>query len=77
MTPEEVEQTRQALQETKVPIKSKVGKLKERTPATMRCMRCGNQWDVTYDPAADEERMCAACRSNSVRVLVGEGQPSG
>jgi hypothetical protein len=33
-------------------------------------MRCGNQWDVTYDPAADEERMCAACRSNSVRVVV-------
>ncbi|MDH4137053.1 MAG: hydrogenase iron-sulfur subunit, partial [Anaerolineae bacterium] len=70
VTPEEVEQTRQTLQETKVPVKSKVQKLKEPTPATMRCMRCGNQWDVTYDPAADEERMCAACRSNSVRVLV-------
>jgi coenzyme F420-reducing hydrogenase delta subunit len=70
VTLEEIEGAREALWETKVPIKSKVGRLKEPTPATMRCMRCGNQWDVTYDPAADEERMCAACRSNSVRVLV-------
>jgi heterodisulfide reductase subunit A len=68
--PEEVEQTREVLREIKVPIKSKVERLKEPTPATMRCMRCGNQWDVTYDPAADEERMCTACRSNSVRVVV-------
>jgi hypothetical protein len=58
------------LREAKVPTSSKVGKLKGPTPVTMRCMRCGNQWDVTYDPAAGEERMCAACRSNSVRVLV-------
>jgi len=70
VTPEEIEQAREALREAKVPVKSKVGKLKEPTPATMRCMRCGNQWDVTYDPAVDEERMCAACRSNSVRVVV-------
>jgi heterodisulfide reductase subunit A len=70
VTPEEVEQTREVLREIKVPIKSKVERLKEPTPATMRCMRCGSQWDVTYDPAADEERMCTACRSNSVRVVV-------
>jgi len=72
VTFEEVEQTRQALREAKVPVSSKVGKLKEPTPATMRCMRCGSQWSVTYDPAADVERMCAACRSNSVRVVVEE-----
>jgi heterodisulfide reductase subunit A len=70
VTPEEIEQTREVLRETKVSVKSKVGKLKEPTPVTMRCMRCGNQWDVTYDPTADEERMCAACRSNSVRAVV-------
>jgi heterodisulfide reductase subunit A len=70
VTLKEIEGAREALREAKVPTSSKVGKLKGPTPVTMRCMRCGNQWDVTYDPAAGEERMCAACRSNSVRVLV-------
>jgi len=41
------------------------------TAATMVCVRCGNKWAVTYDPAVDEERMCSKCRSNSVRVLIG------
>ena len=26
--------------------------------------------NVTFDPAADEERMCTKCRSNGVRVVV-------
>jgi DNA-directed RNA polymerase subunit RPC12/RpoP len=41
----------------------------------MVCYRCGNEWEVTFDLAADEERMCQACRSNSVRmVLDGDGE---
>jgi DNA-directed RNA polymerase subunit RPC12/RpoP len=36
----------------------------------MRCMRCGHTWDGSYDPEADEERMCPACRSSSVRIEV-------
>ena len=70
VTPEEIEQTREALKEAKTPIRSALDRLKEPTAATMVCMRCGNKWDVTFDPAADEERMCPKCRSNSVQVLL-------
>ena len=70
VTPEEVERTREALKGKKVPTSSKVWRLKEPAEATMRCMRCGNEWPVLFDPAADEERMCSACRSNSVRVIL-------
>jgi len=66
----EIKETVKALQEAKVPRKSKVERLKEPTPATMRCMRCGNEWSITFDPGADSERMCAACRSNSVRIIL-------
>jgi len=71
VTAEEIEQTREALQEAKTPIRSALDRLKEPAAATMICMRCGNKWAVTFDPAADEERMCPQCRSNSVRVLIG------
>jgi len=71
VTAEEIEQTREALKEAKTPIRSALDRLKEPTGATMVCMRCGNKWDVTFDPAADEERLCPRCRSNSVRVLLG------
>jgi len=71
VTAEEMQQTREALKEAKTPIRGSLDRLKEPTAATMLCMRCGNKWDVTFDPAADEERMCSKCRSNSVRVLVG------
>ena len=70
VTAEEVEQTKEALKEKKAPRSSKVGRLKEPTPVHMHCLRCGNKWDAAYDPTADEERMCSACRSNSVRVLL-------
>jgi len=72
VTAEEVEATRVALAELKVPTASKVWRLKEPAQATMHCMRCGNEWPALFDPAADQERMCLACRSNSVRVLLGE-----
>jgi heterodisulfide reductase subunit A len=71
VTAEEIEQTREALKEAKPPIRGSLDRLKKPTAATMLCMRCGNKWEVTFDPAADEERLCPKCRSNSVRVLVG------
>ena len=71
VTAEEMQQTREALKEAKTPIRGALDRLKKPAAATMICMRCGNEWPVTYDPAVDEERMCSRCRSNSVRVLVG------
>jgi heterodisulfide reductase subunit A len=72
VTAEEVEKTIAALQGQKVPLTSKVGRLKEPTQTQMRCMRCGHTWDVLFDLAADQERMCPACRNNGVRVVVKE-----
>ncbi len=70
VTAGEVERTREALKGEKPPTSSKVWRLKEPTEATMRCMRCGHEWTVSFDPTADQERMCTACRSNSVRVVL-------
>ena len=71
VTAEEVEETREALKDKKTPVTSKVWKLKEPTPATMRCYRCGHEWETEFDLLAGEERMCPVCRSNSVRVVLG------
>ncbi len=74
VTPEEVEETKEVLKEQKVPTRTKVWRLKEPTPAKMVCYRCGNEWDVVFDLSADTERMCPACRSNSIRVMLnGKG----
>ncbi len=70
VTAQEIAKTKATLVGVKVPTRSKVARLKEPTPVTMHCMRCGHKWDTIYERAADEERMCPACRSNSVRVLV-------
>jgi len=70
VTVEEIEKTMEALKGAKVPRRSPLTRLKEPAPVTMRCMRCGNEWNVTFDPKVDAERMCAACRSNSVRVVL-------
>ncbi len=70
VTTDEVEATRQALQGQKTPKTSQVWRLKEPSAATMHCTQCGNEWAVQYDLAADQERMCPACRSNSVRVVL-------
>ncbi len=70
VTPEEAEQTREALAGAKVPVSSKVWRLKEPTPATLRCMRCGREWGATFDLARDEERICPACRNNGIRILL-------
>ncbi len=69
---EEINETIRSLQGRRVPASSRVWRLKEPTHATMHCMRCGNEWSVTFDLSADEERMCPSCRSNSVRVLLGD-----
>jgi coenzyme F420-reducing hydrogenase delta subunit len=71
VTVEEVESAKEALKGERVPRRSRVWRLKEPTPAAMVCYRCGNEWEITFDLAADEERMCQACRSNSVRVVLG------
>jgi DNA-directed RNA polymerase subunit RPC12/RpoP len=73
VTAEEVEKTIAALQGQKVPLTSKVGRLKEPTKAQMRCLRCGHTWDALFDLTVDQERMCPACRNNGVRVMVREG----
>jgi DNA-directed RNA polymerase subunit RPC12/RpoP len=73
VTEEELEQTKAALQGRKVPLTSKVWRLKEPTRAQMRCMRCGHTWDATFDLTVDQERMCPICRNNGVRVLLKEG----
>ncbi len=70
VTAQEIAKTKAALVGVKVPTSSKVVRLKEPTPVTMRCMQCSHQWAMTYDPAADEERICPACRSNSVRIML-------
>jgi len=65
VTVEEVARTREALAAQKVPY-PKVWKGEGRRPAALRCLRCANAWNQEYDLMADE-RMCPACRSNSVR----------
>jgi heterodisulfide reductase subunit A len=70
VTDKEIKATRQALKEAKTPVSSKLSRVKNATAATMRCMRCGHTWDGGYDPETDVERMCPACRSSSVRILV-------
>jgi DNA-directed RNA polymerase subunit RPC12/RpoP len=34
---------------------------------TFKCLRCGHEWEGSYD--RDAERTCPQCRSNSVRVI--------
>jgi hypothetical protein len=65
VTPEEIAQTREVLAEAKVP-NPKAWRQEGRVPADFRCLRCGNTWKQDYDPRRDE-RMCPACRSNSVK----------
>jgi hypothetical protein len=70
VTAEVVAETREALKDQKVPTSTKVWRLNKPATATMRCYRCGNEWDVMFDLAAAGERMCPACRSDSVWVVL-------
>ena len=38
----------------------------------VHCTACGNEWEITFDLREDKERMCPACRSNSVRVVLSQ-----
>jgi heterodisulfide reductase subunit A len=66
VTPDEVEKTRAALTEARVPSPrnprpSDIGQLAE-----FACLRCSNRWPGLFQL---EERTCPECRSNSVRWL--------
>jgi heterodisulfide reductase subunit A len=67
--PAELENTRAALVEAKVPSPRKPRASEEGQAAAFKCMRCGHEWGAIYK--VDTERICPACRSNSVRWLKG------
>jgi heterodisulfide reductase subunit A2 len=73
VTAEEIAQTRIALKDKKPPVNSAVSQLKQPTAVQLRCQRCSNTWPSVFDPAADQERQCPACRGNSVSVVVKSG----
>ncbi len=66
VTPEEVEQTRMALAQAKVPSPRNPRPADEGQQAEFSCQRCGQRWSATFQIV---ERTCPACRSNSVRWL--------
>jgi heterodisulfide reductase subunit A len=66
VSPEEVEQTRAALAQAKVPSPRNPRPADEGQQAEFSCQRCGQRWSATFQIV---ERTCPACRSNSVRWL--------
>jgi len=64
---EELEQTRSALVEAKVPSPRNPRSSDEGQEAIYVCMRCGHEWHTLYK--VDTERICPQCRSNSIRWL--------
>ena len=67
VTLEEIEQTRTALLEAKVPNPRNPRATDENQPADFICMRCGHQWLGIYN--SNMERTCPQCRSNSIHWL--------
>jgi heterodisulfide reductase subunit A len=67
VTPEEIEQTRVALTEKRVPSPRNPRPKDENQISDFVCMRCGNNWEGIY--RSDHERTCPQCRSNSVRWM--------
>jgi heterodisulfide reductase subunit A len=67
VTQDEIEQTRQVLQEAKVPSPRNPRNSEENQTSQFACMRCGHQWTGPYN--TNIERMCPQCRSNSIRWL--------
>ncbi len=67
VTPEEVERTRAALREARVPNPRNPRESDENQEARFACLRCGQQWTGRF--SANLERTCPNCRSNSVRWL--------
>ncbi len=74
---DEIQAASEVLKGQRVPRRSEVWRLKGPTAAQMICYRCGHQWEGVFDPTADRERMCPACRSNSVRVVPDGQEQSG
>ncbi len=67
VTPEEVERTRAALREARVPNPRNPRESDENQEARFACLRCGQQWTGRF--SVNLERTCPNCRSNSVRWL--------
>jgi heterodisulfide reductase subunit A len=67
VTPEELEQTRAALAQARVPSPRNPRPRDEEQDAEFACMRCGHRWTGYF--SANLERTCPQCRSNSVRWL--------
>jgi heterodisulfide reductase subunit A len=67
VTLEEVEQTRKALAEVKVPVPRNPRAKDEGVEFDFTCLRCDHQWKDVY--SFNLERTCPQCRSNSVRWL--------
>lgn len=63
--PEEIDRTRLALEEAKVPRPMNPKLSDENTDTGFSCMRCGHEWSEPY--RRDAERTCPQCRSNSIR----------
>jgi heterodisulfide reductase subunit A len=76
VAPAEVETTRAALVETRVPGPRNPKPADEGRETGFACLRCGHRWVGVF--SAGTERTCAQCRSNSVRWLLPEGrEPAG
>lgn len=69
ITWEELEYSRSALIDAKVPSPRPIRPGDEGQAAIFTCMRCGHAWHTTYK--ADMERICPQCRSNSIRWRQG------
>jgi len=67
VTPEEIEQTRAALKEVRVPNPRNPKESDENQEARFACLRCGHRWTGMFH--VNQERVCPQCRSNSVRWL--------
>ncbi len=65
VTPDEVEQTRTALAQARVPSPRNPKPADENQDANFECMRCGHSWTGFFSRNA--ERTCPQCRSNSIR----------
>jgi heterodisulfide reductase subunit A len=62
---EEIERTREVLEQGKVPRPKNPKPVDDNTEAGFTCMRCENHWNDVFNP--EVERICPQCRSNSIR----------
>jgi heterodisulfide reductase subunit A len=67
VTADEIEHTREALTQARVPSPRNPKPSDENQNAEYACMRCGHGWSGYFSRNA--ERICPRCRSNSVRWL--------